>query len=432
MRYLDQIQSSLDYIEENLKTDITPEELSAAAGFSVYHYYRLFQRAVGMPVMRYITRRRLLWAAYDLARGEKIVDVALTYGFDTAAGFYKAFVREFNCGPSDYTKRFRARKPYRIHLLQEEQIMMTVTKAKEILKNWDMQQAAVRNVLNDTGEINDHVFEVGDAYYLKICANFGAVQNNIAIATALDQAGLATAVPVKTKDGKNFAAEGELYCLLSKRIPGKPANVRMLLEGDWRQKAYDLGMLLGKLHQVLKANDRIVCNERDIFEEVRTQWLEPAKKAMGLRTDFCEDYVRVTETLDGKLPEQIIHRDPNPANLVMEDGKLTGFLDFDLSQRSIRVFDPCYAATAILSEIIDESKGEDLSRWMELYQGIIHGYDAVAVLTESEKQALPYVVLSIQLICVGYFSGSEKLERFAEKNIRMTRWLMERMQGLGF
>ena len=310
--------------------------------------------------------------------------------------------------------------------------MMTVTKAKEILKNWDMQQAAVRNVLNDTGEINDHVFEVGDAYYLKICANLGAVQNNIAIATALDQAGLATAVPVKTKDGKNFAAEGELYCLLSKRIPGKPANVRMLLEGDWRQKAYDLGMLLGKLHQVLKANDRIVCNERDIFEEVRTQWLEPAKKAMGLRTDFCEDYVRVTETLDGKLPEQIIHRDPNPANLVMEDGKLTGFLDFDLSQRSIRVFDPCYAATAVLSEIIDESKGDGLSRWMELYQGIIHGYDAVAVLTESEKQVLPYVVLSIQLICVGYFSGSEKLESFAEKNIRRTRWLRERMQGLGF
>ena len=77
---------------------------------------------------------------------------------------------------------------------------------------------------------------------------------------------------------------------------------------------------------MLKANDGIVCNERNIFEEVRTQWLEPAKKAMGLREDFCENYLRVTETLDGKLPEQIIHRDPNPANLVMEDGKLTGFL----------------------------------------------------------------------------------------------------------
>ena len=96
------------------------------------------------------------------------------------------------------------------------------------------------------------------------------------------------------------------------------------------------------------------------------------------------------------------------------------------------MFDPCYAATAVLSEIIDERGREDLPRWMELYQGIIHGYDAVAVLTESEKQALPYVVLSIQLICVGYFSGSEKLERFAEKNIRMTRWLMNHMEGLRF
>ena len=73
------IQSSIDYIEDNLKTDITTKELSEMAGFSLFHYYRLFQSAVGMPVMQYITRRRLLHALYDMHCGEKMIEVALEY-----------------------------------------------------------------------------------------------------------------------------------------------------------------------------------------------------------------------------------------------------------------------------------------------------------------------------------------------------------------
>ena len=62
------IQSSLDYIEENLKTEITAQELAAHANFSLFHYYRLFLRAVGVPVMQYISRRKLLHAIYEISR----------------------------------------------------------------------------------------------------------------------------------------------------------------------------------------------------------------------------------------------------------------------------------------------------------------------------------------------------------------------------
>ena len=54
------IQKSLDYIEENLQAEITAAELADMAGFSLFHYYRLFQQATGLPVMQYILRRRLL------------------------------------------------------------------------------------------------------------------------------------------------------------------------------------------------------------------------------------------------------------------------------------------------------------------------------------------------------------------------------------
>ena len=88
------IQRILDYIEDNLKAEISVEELSDLAGFSLFHFYRLFQSAVGMPVMQYITRRRLLHGIHEISLGHKKIDVALSYGYETYAGFYKSFVRE--------------------------------------------------------------------------------------------------------------------------------------------------------------------------------------------------------------------------------------------------------------------------------------------------------------------------------------------------
>ena len=89
------IKKSLDYIERNLKTIITIEELASIVGYSVWHYCRLFSQIVGFPVAGYISKRRLDRAIMEISDGRKAVDVVLEYGFDTYAGFYKAFVRMY-------------------------------------------------------------------------------------------------------------------------------------------------------------------------------------------------------------------------------------------------------------------------------------------------------------------------------------------------
>lgn len=45
------IQKTLDYIDSNVKEDITADEMAKIAGYSVFHFYRLFLSAVGIPVM---------------------------------------------------------------------------------------------------------------------------------------------------------------------------------------------------------------------------------------------------------------------------------------------------------------------------------------------------------------------------------------------
>lgn len=120
MYHINMIQKSLDYIEDNLKSELSIAELADLAGYSLYHYERIFKRLVGISIARYIKRRRLLHAAFDIASGSKIIDAAYRYGFDTNAGFYKAFVREFGEAPTEYVLAHTVKRPYRIKLIQED------------------------------------------------------------------------------------------------------------------------------------------------------------------------------------------------------------------------------------------------------------------------------------------------------------------------
>ena len=101
-----------------------------------------------------------------------------------------------------------------------------------------------------------------------------------------------------------------------------------------------------------------------------------------------------------------------------------GFIDFELSERNVRIFDPCYAATAILSESFESGNEEKLAKWIEIYKNIMYGYDDVVKLTEEEKKAVPYVILSNQLLALAWFEGQEKFQEIYETNKRMTEWML--------
>ena len=103
-----------------------------------------------------------------------------------------------------------------------------------------------------------------------------------------------------------------------------------------------------------------------------------------------------------------------------------GFIDFELSERNVRIYDPCYAATAVLSETF----GADNDRWLDILHDILNGYDSVVKLTEQEKKAIPYVILANQFVCVAWFAEQEKYAEIFETNKKMTAWLIGRMEEL--
>mgnify|MGYP003310114786 CR=1 FL=1 len=82
----------LAYIEQNIKEDISLVDLEQVVHYSPRQIYYILKEATGMPVMSYIRYRRLINAAVEIAQGRKLIDVAVDYGFETQAGFYKAFL----------------------------------------------------------------------------------------------------------------------------------------------------------------------------------------------------------------------------------------------------------------------------------------------------------------------------------------------------
>ena len=97
----------IQYIDEHINEEITVSDIAKFAGYSRQHLYTFFQANSDVPVMEYVRRRKLTAAAGELYSDKKMYDIALDYGYETPAGFYKAFQSIFGCSPSDYKNNMR-------------------------------------------------------------------------------------------------------------------------------------------------------------------------------------------------------------------------------------------------------------------------------------------------------------------------------------
>ena len=95
------MQKAIDYIEANLTEEINYEKVAAESFSSSYHFQRVFSILCGYTLGEYIRLRRLSLAGAELANGkEKVIDIALKYGYDSPDSFAKAFQKFHGITPS--------------------------------------------------------------------------------------------------------------------------------------------------------------------------------------------------------------------------------------------------------------------------------------------------------------------------------------------
>ncbi len=157
MGYEAVVQSVLEEIDRRIKEDVRAEELARAADYSLYHFRRIFMEVTGMPVMNYIVRRKLEFALYELSLGRKIVDVALDYGFETHAGFTKAFKKAFGSPPSLYCMHVSVSRPEKA-VIHQAKWREKVDKMQFIIKEteaFDVVGYVSRHRMPGVGKITD-------------------------------------------------------------------------------------------------------------------------------------------------------------------------------------------------------------------------------------------------------------------------------------
>lgn len=101
MNWLNQLNDSLQYIEENLEGEIDLGQAAKLACCSSFHFQRMFSHLANVTLAEYIRRRRMTKAAFDLqSTDDKIVDIALRYGYDSPTAFNRAFKGVHGVAPS--------------------------------------------------------------------------------------------------------------------------------------------------------------------------------------------------------------------------------------------------------------------------------------------------------------------------------------------
>lgn len=98
----DFIKNAEKFITEHLQDEFTLNEIADFCGYSSFHFAHKFKEIENITVMGYVRKKRIFAAAELIKNGSGICNAAMEYGFETHAGFTKAFNAVFGCCPRDY------------------------------------------------------------------------------------------------------------------------------------------------------------------------------------------------------------------------------------------------------------------------------------------------------------------------------------------
>jgi AraC family transcriptional regulator len=92
MEWSERMNTAIGYIEDNLAGEIDFSEAADKACCSLFHFQRMFFAIIGVTPAEYTRQRRLTLAAKELiTTNDKVIDIALKYGYDSPEAFTRAF-----------------------------------------------------------------------------------------------------------------------------------------------------------------------------------------------------------------------------------------------------------------------------------------------------------------------------------------------------
>ncbi|MBR4084502.1 MAG: phosphotransferase [Lachnospiraceae bacterium] len=269
----------------------------------------------------------------------------------------------------------------------------------EILKEWDIEKPEVK-------QIYDSAWQVGEEYVLKVYDDPDNLERNIRLISTLSGLGIPVAKLINTCQDRSYTKDTANYYILTQRLQGSPIVSNNQLE----KLSYQMGRILAELHGAfLECEKQEDFGENSLLLEMKG-WIKDTLEENEweiVNKSLFEDTLLNLEKWYDNLPVQLIHRDVHFGNFLFEEEQFCGYIDFDLSQRNIRIFDLCYFLLGLLCE--EETLVVTEEKWFRVLRNVFQGYMEVNKLSTQELQAVPYVMKSIELLFAAWFLGQKDM-----------------------
>ena len=102
--YVARVNRALDHVLDHLAEPLPLEVVARAAGFSPFHFHRVFKARMGETLREFVGRQRLERALTLMSRRptRSLTEIALECGFASSSDFSRAFRQRYGVAPSRF------------------------------------------------------------------------------------------------------------------------------------------------------------------------------------------------------------------------------------------------------------------------------------------------------------------------------------------
>lgn len=279
-------------------------------------------------------------------------------------------------------------------------------------EHWNLSYEAV--------PVYHRVWSVGESHILKHYHNEEELKRNIAMFRNLLAQGIPVPEVVALPDGRDYLEyEGDFY-LLTIGLPGESMTNKDAIPEDF---FHGFGGVLARLHLAFLECQKHLLVPLDYWENNMSEEMEgwvwnnlEQHRPEGIDLEQAQADIKELCRLLPGLPRQLIHRDVHLGNFLFDQGRFSGYIDFDLSQVNVRIFDLCYFLLGLRTGSAYHIQGEDA--WMRAVKEVFAGYHEVNPLIREERLAAVSVMKNIELLFAAYFAGEGQTE-FMKKAVEL-------------
>lgn len=132
-----------NFINKHLQSEFTLNEIASYCGYSPSHFSHKFKEITNQSVMEYVREKRIFAAAELIKNGANICSTAMLYGFETHAGFTKAFHAVLGCSPKYYMAHFYGDYWKGFYSMDNSKIIIRPIKLDDVNDLWENVYSAM-------------------------------------------------------------------------------------------------------------------------------------------------------------------------------------------------------------------------------------------------------------------------------------------------